>query len=156
MDFGQLMTKLGDSVAARDGKALAECFTPDGVYDDVFYGAFQGPEAIADMLENYFHRDGTNFRWDFHDPVSDGKIGYARYVFSYESKLADAAGKRTIFEGISVVRLEDGLLAEYKEIANTAVGLHLLGFAPERLAKILAKEAAELISRDESKGHMPG
>ena len=37
------------------------CFTPDGVYHDVFYGAFEGRDRIAEMIRDYFHRDGCNF-----------------------------------------------------------------------------------------------
>ena len=141
MDFAQLTAKLADAACRGDGAALAALFTEDGVYHDVFYGAFTGRDAIKTMIEEYFHRDAENFRWDFHDPVSDGEIGYVRYVFSYDSKLPDFKGKRSIFEGISIIRLDNGLIADYREVANAAVGLVKLGFAPERVMKILTKQA---------------
>lgn len=153
MDFAQLMTRLADAASEGDGAGVAALFTEDGVYHDVFYGAFEGRARIAEMIEGYFHRDGTGFRWDMHDPVSDGTIGYVRYVFSYESRLPDTAGRRALFEGVSIVRLEDGLIRDYREVANAAAGLHTLGFAPERIAKFLDREAKELAGRDEAKGH---
>lgn len=154
MEFGALMRKMMDAACAGDGAGVASCFTPDGVYHDVFYGAFQGHDRIAEMIEGYFHRDARNFRWDTHDPVSDGRTGYVRYVFSYESKLPGCEGKRTMFEGISAVRLRDGLIESYTEVANTAPGLQKLGFEPKRLARIFEKQGEELASRDEARGHV--
>jgi hypothetical protein len=119
----------------------------------VFYGAFQGRDAIVDMIENHFHRDGSDFRWDLHDPVDDGELGYARYVFSYQSKLPDAAGKRVLFEGVAIVRLRDGLIADYREVAEVGTGLAMMDFAPDRIAKFFTKQARELVNRPEAAGH---
>lgn len=154
MEFDALIRKMMQSASDGNGAEVAACFTEDGIYDDVFYGVFQGHARIAEMINEYFHRDACNFRWDPHDPVSDGKTGYVRYVFSYESKLGEAAGKRTMFEGVGIVELRDGLIAHYKEVANSAPGLQRMGFGPERLAKFVSKQGAELAARDESKGHL--
>ncbi|GIS88693.1 MAG: hypothetical protein CM1200mP18_14030 [Gammaproteobacteria bacterium] len=51
-----------------------DCFTADGVYHDVFYGNFTGRD-IARMIEDYFHRDGENFRWDIFEPVEKAEYG---------------------------------------------------------------------------------
>ena len=155
MDFGALMAKMTGAAVSGDGAAVAECFAPNGTYHDAFYGAFTGHEAIRDMIENYFHRDAASFRWDLHDPVSDGRVGYVRYVFSYDSKLPEAGGKRALFEGIAVVRLREGSIEHYSEVANTAPGLLMMGFAPERVAKIMARQGDELRGRDEEVGHIP-
>ncbi len=152
MEFKDLILKMTAAACRGDGRAVRDCFTPDGVYHDVFYGAFQG-DAIVGMIENYFHRDACNFIWDIHDPVSDGKLGYARYVFSYESKLAAAQGKRAGFDGVSICELQNGKLASYHEITNALVGLQALGFAPERLAKIAARESAAFFARPEAAHH---
>ncbi len=152
MSFAALITAMTQAACRGDGAAVAACFTADGVYHDCFYGAFRG-SAIATMIEDYFHRDARDFRWDLHDLVDDGRIGYARYVFSYESKLANASGRRGMFEGVSICELRDGRLASYREVANSAVGLHVLGFPAERIAKLLAREAHELAARDEAAGH---
>ena len=153
MEFTTLLRNLTQAAVAGDGKAVGDCFTDDGIYHDVFYGAFKGRAAIADMIENHFHRDANNFIWDMHDPVSDGHTGYARYVFSYDSKLPEAAGKRALFEGICNIKLEQGLIHEYREVANHGVGLTLLEFAPERLAKIFRREAKALAHRTEASHH---
>lgn len=152
-DFAALITSMTQAACRGDGAATAACFTADGVYHDCFYGSFAGP-AIADMIENYFHRDAENFIWDLHDPVTDGNIGYVRYVFSYDSKLADAAGKRAVFEGVSICRLEHGLIREYTEVADSVAGLQQLGFDNERLGKLIAREARALRGRAEARHHV--
>ena len=154
MEFGALMRKMMAAACVGDGQGVAACFKEDGIYHDVFYGAFEGRARIAEMIRDYFHRDAKHFRWDTHDPVSDGRVGYVRYVFSYASKMPDSEGKRTMFEGVAVVELEDGLIASYREVANTVPGLQRLGFAPQRLLRICEKQGEELAARDESKGHL--
>ncbi len=151
--FETLITNLADGACRGDGSAVAECFADDGIYHDCFYGAFER-SSIEDMIENYFHRDAENFLWDMHSPVESGTVGYARYVFSYDSKLPDAHGKRAVFEGVSVCRLRDGLIEEYREVAHSISGLQQLGFDSQRLLRILSREAAELLARDESRQHV--
>lgn len=152
MSFAELITTMTQAACRGDGAAVAACFTPDGVYHDCFYGPFQGA-AIATMVEEYFHRDGRDFRWDLHDIVDDGRVGYARYVFSYESRLPGAEGRRALFEGVSICELRNGRFASYREVANSAVGLHTLGFAAERISRLLSREARELAGRAEAAGH---
>ena len=153
MSFADLIARMTSAAVAGDGAGVAACFTEDGVYHDVFYGAFKGAD-IADLIENYFHRDGENFRWDIYDPVANGDIGYARYVFSYDSKLDDFAGRRALFEGVAICRLRNGLIESYTEVANAATGLSDLGFSSERLAKFVAKQSAELGQRSEAADHL--
>ncbi len=153
MNFDDLMQRFAAAAVAGDGGEFAALFTEDGQYHDVFYGTFTGRSAIADMLENRFHRDACNFRWDMHDPVCQGDVGYVRYLFSYDSKLAGAEGRRGMFEGVAIIGLRDGLIASYREVANVGPGLSRLGFAPERLAKLMAREAEHLAARPEAAGH---
>ena len=82
-----------------------------------------------------------------HAPVSDGQTLYARYTFSYRSTLPEAKGARAMFEGVSIMQLRDGKIAEYHEVANTAPAFVQLNFAPERIAKIVAKQGAALKAR---------
>ena len=143
-----------DAVEQRNGKAFADLFTEDGVYHDVFYGAFAGRAKIAEMIDDWFYRTATDFRWDMHDPVGDGKTLYARYTFSYRSLLPEAKGARVMFEGVAIMKLRDGLIAEYHEVANTAPAFVDLKFAPERIAKIVGKQGAELKARPEMQRHL--
>ncbi|HVV41206.1 MAG TPA: nuclear transport factor 2 family protein [Nitrobacter sp.] len=154
MDAKTMLREFCDAVERRDGKSLAALFTDDGVYHDVFYGAFQGRADIAALIDDWFYRTAEDFRWVMHDPVSDGTTLYARYTFSYRSKLPDAKGARAMFEGVSIMRLRDGLIAEYHEVANTAPAFVDLNFAPERIAKIVAKQGTALKARPEMTRHL--
>jgi ketosteroid isomerase-like protein len=154
MNSTALLHAFCDAVEARNGKAFAALFTEDGVYHDVFYGAFKGRTKIAEMIDDWFYRTAEDFRWVMHDPVSDGRTLYARYTFSYRSKLPEAKGARAMFEGVAIMQLRDGQIAEYHEVANTAPAFVDLNFAPERIAKIIAKQGAALKARDEMKRHV--
>ena len=154
MDFSALLKNFCSAVERRDGKGFASLFTEDGVYHDVFYGDFKGRTKIAEMIDDWFYRTAEGFRWDMHRPVSDGKMLYAYYTFSYVSKLPEAKGKRVGFEGCSMMTLRDGKIADYREVANVGPAFVELGFAPERTAKILAKEGAHLKKLPEWKRHL--
>jgi len=144
MDHAKMLKAFCDAVERRDGKGFAQLFAEDGVYHDVFYGAFKGRARVAELIDDWFYRTATDFRWDMHDPVSDGRTLYARYTFSYVSTLPEARGKRVGFEGVSIMRLAGDLIAEYREVANVGPAFVALNFAPERVCKILAKEGEAL------------
>ncbi len=144
MTIAAMLDTFCRAVERRDGKTFASLFTEDGVYHDVFYGAFEGRERIAAMIDDWFYRTARDFRWDMHDPVSDGAKLYARYTFSYRSTLPEAPAERVQFEGVAIMGLRDGLITRYREIANVGPALVSLNFAPERVARILAKEGAAL------------
>ena len=154
MNVTAMLRTFCDAVECRDGKAFAALFTEDGVYHDVFYGAFAGREKIAALIDDWFYRTANDFRWDMHAPVSDGSTLYARYTFSYRSTLPEAGGARVMFEGVSIMKLRDGLIAEYHEVANTAPAFVDMNFAPERIAKIVAKQGAALKARPEMARHL--
>jgi hypothetical protein len=105
-----------DAVERRDGKRFAGLFCEDGVYHDVFYGAFAGRAKIAEMID-WFFKTAAKFR-------------------------------------VAILRLKDGRIAEYREVANTGTRFADMNFAPERIAKILLREGNELKSRPETAGHL--
>ena len=154
MNTSAMLKSFCDAVEARNGKAFAELFTEEGVYHDVFYGAFKGRAKIAELIDDWFYRTATDFRWDMHAPVSDGHTLYARYTFSYRSLLPEANGARAMFEGVAIMTLRDGGIVEYHEVANTAPAFVELNFAPERIAKIMARQGAALKARPEMARHL--
>ncbi len=154
MDIPALLRTFCDAVERRDGNAFGALFSDDGVYHDVFYGTFSGRAKIAAMIDDWFYRTATDFRWDMHEPVSDGETLYARYTFSYRSTLAEAKGARAMFEGVAIMKLRDGKIAEYREVANTAPAFVDMNFVPERIARIAAKQGAELKARPEMLRHL--
>jgi ketosteroid isomerase-like protein len=151
--FPDLLAGFTAAVVANDGRALGALFTPDGVYADAFFGTHRGREAIAAMLQR-FHDTGGDYRWAFVDPVSDGEIGYARFRFSYRSRLPDSDGRPVMFEGISRFRLVGGLVAHYDEAFDRGVALVQLGFPAERIRRIVEKAAAAQNSSPEARAHL--
>ena len=154
MNVTAMLRSFCEAVERRNGKAFAALFSEDGVYHDVFYGAFAGREKIAALIDDWFYRTATDFRWDMHAPVSDGETLYARYTFSYRSTLPEAKGARVMFEGVSIMKLRDGLIACYHEVANTAPGFVDMNFTPDRIAKIAARQGAALKARPEMERHL--
>ena len=143
IEFRSLLERLTQAICRGDGAAAAACFTPDGIYHDGFYGEFRGREAIRDMVENRFHANARDFAWTLSDALSDGKLAYVKYGFSYTSKIAPSEGARVFFAGISQVRLQDGLITHYSEVFDRGTALIQMNFPPERIVKSLARWAEQ-------------
>ena len=146
--FEAVLERFTAAVEAGDGEALASLFTPDGTYVDRFYGAKTGREAIAGMLEREFWGHAEGFTWRMFEPVCDGAYGYARYLFSYVSRLRGVEGRTVVFDGFSQYRFDptrgDDLIVCYREQFNTGMAMAQLDFPPERIAKHLRSAAEQL------------
>ena len=153
MDFDSLLKRFADTVGAHDSQGFAALFTPDGWYDDYFWGRHEGREAIAAMLDR-FHVGGESFFWQFHDPVFTADRGYARYVFSYRSREPESAGRIVAFAGIAFLHLRDGRIAEYREVFDRGVAFTQLGYATPRIGKLLARYAGEYAASEEAQAHL--
>lgn len=152
--FADLLAAFTQAIVANDGAGLAALFAEDGIYHDEFFGAHQGGAAIAAMLQR-FHDTGSDYRWDFFEPVSNGKTGYARFRFSYRSRLPESAGRPVMFEGISrFVLAENGLIAHYAESFDRGVALVQLGFPTERIRRVIEKAAALQNATPEARAHL--
>ena len=139
--FEQLLSRMTRAICRGEVVAAVDCFTPDGVYHDGFYGEFAGREEIARMISDFFHRDARDFEWQVSDVCSDGRVGYARYRFSYVSKIAGSVGRRIGFPGISFCVLQGRRIKHYGEIFERAPVLAQLGFADERILKAVKRWA---------------
>jgi len=154
MEFSELVRRFAAAAAPGNGDALADLFTPDGTYDDYFFGPSTGREAIKTMLA-HFAEGGRNFRWEFFDPVATGGIGYASYRFSFEATRPEANGARVAFDGIGRFDLEGGRIKRYSEVFDRGMALAQQAFEPERLRKIGLKYAMALKARPEWAAHVP-
>jgi len=153
MTFADLIERFAAAAAAGDGDALADLFTPDGTYDDYFFGPCRGRAAIKAMLA-HFAEGGRNFRWEFYDPALSGQTGYASYRFSFESRRKEANGSRVVFDGIGRFDLEGDRIKRYSEVFDRGMALAQQAFEPERLVRIALKYAGALKSRPEWAGHL--
>jgi ketosteroid isomerase-like protein len=152
-NFPALLDRFAAAIVADDGPGLAALFTEDGTYDDGFFGAHTGRAAIAQMLQR-FHDTGRDYRWDWFEPLSGGDTAYARWRFSYVSRLPDCEGKPVMFEGISRFLFRGDLIAHYAESFDRGVALIQLNLAPDRIARILQKAAAEQNATPEARDHL--
>jgi ketosteroid isomerase-like protein len=154
VDATAMLDEFCRAVERRDGRAVAALFMEDGVYHDEFYGRFAGRAKIAELVDQWFYKDASDFRWDMHDPVSDGRTLYARYTFSYRSSLPEAEGARALFEGVAIMKLEDGKIAEYREVANPGPAFVDMNFSSDRIAKIFSRAGRALRERPEMARHL--
>lgn len=142
--FEEILQRFTSAVEAGDVEAFTALFTADGTYDDVFYGVFRGREALGRMLAEHFHGNAKDFRWQMHEPVCDGRIGYAHYTFSYTSTMAHSAGRRVVFTGCSQFELDGGRIAAYREWAFGIAGLAQLGTPPAVIARQAERETERM------------
>ncbi len=141
MPFPSLLERMTAAICAGDAEGAAACFTPEGVYHDGFYGEFSGRAEIVRMVRHLFYRDARDFEWRVSDAISDGRLGYARYEFSYVSKIPGSEGRRVGFSGVSCCELENGLIRRYGETFERAPVLVRLGFSDERILKSVRRWA---------------
>jgi limonene-1,2-epoxide hydrolase len=153
MEFSELLSRFAAAATAGNGEALADLFTPDGTYDDYFFGPCSGRQAIKAML-GHFSEGGRNFRWEFLDPVRSGSIGYASYRFSFDSTRPEARGARVVFDGIGRFDLEGDRISRYSEVFDRGMALAQQQFEGERLRKIGLRYANAMKARPEWKSHL--
>ena len=130
-EFARLLSDFTLSAESGDGARFASHFTEDAVYYDYIYGPHQGRADIAHMMQNLFHRDAADYRWEMFDPVFDGAQGYAWSLSSFTSKIPQFKGQRVVIDGMSRFILRDGLIAEYRESVNGGVAMAQLGVEPD-------------------------
>src|SRR3954465_5071486 len=120
-EFARLLGDFTLSAESGDGARFANHFTEDAVYHDYIYGPHRGRADIAHMMQNLFHRDAADYRWEMFDPVFDGPQGFGGSLSSFASKVPHFAGRQVVIDGISRFVLRDGLIAEYRESVNGGV-----------------------------------
>jgi len=149
-EFARLLSDFTRSAESGDGARFARHFTDDAIYYDYIYGAHKGRPEIAHMMQDLFHRDAADYRWEMFDPVCDGEIGYAWSLSSFTSKIPQFAGKPVVIDGISRFIMRDGLIAEYRESVNGGVAMAQLGVEPDRMAKVFKRWTGWLKERPET------
>ena len=140
-DFPDLLARFATAVAANDGAAFSALFTEDGVYDDGFFGEYQGRKAIIEMLQ-HFHDTGSNYRWDFFDPLSDGNPAMPATASAMPPACRAPKASRWCSRASSFFQFRDGLIARYCEVFDRGMALAQQDFAAERIKKVLIKLAA--------------
>jgi steroid delta-isomerase-like uncharacterized protein len=144
-----LVERFAEAFNRGDVDGLLACFTEDATYRDLFYGPHAGQAALRSMFERMF-REGRDYRWQMDVIVMDARRAAAEWTFGYTATAAvpQSEGRHVRFSGMSIFDLDDGDLGggdrggkirAYREYADTGTALLQLGFAPESLAKVLAR-----------------
>jgi hypothetical protein len=149
-EFAGLLNEFTLSAESGDGARFASHFTQDAIYYDYIYGAHRGRADIAHMMQDLFHRDAADYRWEMFDPVFDGIKGYAWSLSSFTSKIEQFKGQRVVIDGMSRFIVRDDLVAEYRESVNGGVAMTQLGVAPDRMTKVFKRWAGWLKERPET------
>jgi ketosteroid isomerase-like protein len=126
-----VVERFAEAFNRRDVDGLLDCFTEDATYRDLFYGPHAGRAVLRGMFERMF-REGRDYRWQMDAIVVDAHRAAAEWTFSYTATAA-------VPRGMSIFDLEGARARAYREYADTGVALLQLGFAPESLAKVLAR-----------------
>lgn len=150
----QILDRICRAAETGDGASFSECFTDDGSYHDTFYGEFVGKQRLAEFASVWLYKHAEDLRWDMIDPVVNDDALYARYLFSYTSTLPESKGARAILEGVSIVKLRGTKIAGYSEIINSGTAFADLGFAPERIAKLMLRQSRAIRERAEAHRHL--
>ena len=85
---------------------------------------------------------------------ADGRTGFARYRFSYASKMPGSEGKPVVFEGTSHFVFRDGLIQRYSEVFDRGLALVQQDFAAERIKRVLVKTAEKQNAGAGAKEHL--
>jgi SnoaL-like domain len=148
--FAALLNEFTLSAESGDGARFAGHFTEHAIYHDYIYGPHKGRPEIAHMMQNLFHRDAAEYRWEMFDPVFDGEMGYAWSLSSFTSKIPQFEGKRVVIDGMSRFMVRDGLIAEYRESVNGGVAMTQLGVESDRMTKVFKRWTGWLEERPET------
>src|ERR1700730_17466553 len=97
-EFARLLNELTPSAGSGDGARFGGHFPDEAIYDDYIYGAHKGRADIAHMMQNLFHRDAADYRWEMFGPVFDGTMGYAWSLSSFVSKIPQLNGRRVVID----------------------------------------------------------
>ena len=128
-------------------------FTEDDVYEAAFSKSIAGgrrspPCCSAFTIPEAAISGSLSIR------SADGVIGYARFRFSYISRLPESMGQPVLFEGISCFRFRGTLIARCGEGFDRGVALAQLDFPAERIKRIVQKAAAAQNQLPEARRHL--
>ena len=90
-------------------------------------------------MTGWLHKDARALRWDMLEPVVENDRLYARYLFSYNSTLPEARNARAMYEGVAIMQLRNGQIADYREVISRGTAFVDMHFHPERISKIFGR-----------------
>lgn len=135
----------------RDVEQLLGVFTPDAVYDDLFYGRFAGHAGLRELFVRMYS-EGSHHEWAMTRVVEgDGlTIGEWRFEFTVSDAVAHGAGRTLRFPGVSVFETRGGRCHAYREYFDRTAALFAVGIRPGAVAGIVARRPSVQVSLPEA------
>ncbi len=121
-------------------QAFAGLFSPDAIYIDSLYGAYEGREAIRAFHERC-HKEAEAYHFQPVTIVSDNGDNLSfEWTFSYVSRMPQSRGKRVTLKGASFMTLRKGEIVSYREYSDSVI-LLLGGNVPaEKIVKFYRRK----------------
>ena len=164
-EFARLLSDFTLSAESGDGARFASHFTEDAIYYDYIYGPHHGRADIAHMMQDLFHRDAADYRWEMFDPVFDGTSAMPGRCRASPRRSRSSRASAVVIDGMSrfiAARRPDRRIPRIRQwrrgdgaarrragphdqgvqaldrLARGAAGNHRLSGAAERLARTRA------------------
>lgn len=124
---------------AHDVERVLDCFTPDAVYEDLFYGRFTGRGGLRSLFERMY-AEGEHHEWRMIRVVDDPACTIAewRFTFTVSAAVAPSSGRTLAFRGVSIFETLAGRCHAYREYFDRGAALLGLGISPAVVARITA------------------
>lgn len=135
------------AVTVRDVDQVLDCFTPDAIYTDLFYGQFRDRAGLRALFERMF-TEGEEHKWTMTRVVAqpDCTIGEWSFAFTVSAAVPASRGRTLRFRGISVFETRDGLCHTYREYFDRGAALFALGIPPHTVGAILTRRPSVQVS----------
>ncbi|TCK27693.1 nuclear transport factor 2 family protein [Pseudonocardia endophytica] len=145
--------RFADAFHARDADRVADLFTPDAEYRDLFYGLHRGRSGIRALFARMFD-EGRDHRWEMATVVTDGTTTAAewRFTFTVTGPESRGGGRTLVFDGMSVFVTSGALCHRYREYFDRGAALLAVGLAPDAVARVVRNRPAITVHRAEDAG----
>ncbi|BBY25645.1 nuclear transport factor 2 family protein [Mycobacterium stomatepiae] len=104
-----------DAWVAADPLRIVATVTDDCVITECYGPIYRGRNRVRDWAETWFETGGQVHSWRVTDVFSTDNDVAAQWVFDYTWN-----NKRRRFEGATIARLANGLIAELREYETSA------------------------------------
>lgn len=109
------LTEYIEAWAAGDADRIAAAVTEDCVVTECYGPVYRGREVVLRWARAWFAAGGVVHRWELTDHVVAGDHEVAQWTFE-----CTWGSERPAFDGATVARVSDGLVAELREYQTTA------------------------------------
>ena len=104
-----------DAWVANDAESIAATVAENCVITECYGPVYRGRDWVLRWAQDWFTAGGIVHRWDITDHFITADREVAQWTFEYTW-----GGQRSTFDGSTIARIADGLVAELREYQTTA------------------------------------